>query len=131
MPQYITRTASGQTLTTSHVTLTSNFGDSNLSLIAPAGTSSIKEIALAISCPVGTGDFAVGARLDGNAVMDGSQDFAMGAIIGTTSGQTGSADGFVKQSCDVSTKAGNTVNLKLASTVSAANCDIVMQVVFA
>jgi len=131
MPQYITRTASGQTLTTSHVTLTSNFGDSNLSLIAPAGTSAIKEIALAISCPVGTGDFAVGARLDGNAVMDGSQDFAMGAIIGTTSGQTGSADGFVKQSCDVSTKAGNTVNLKLASTVSAANCDIVMQVVFA
>ena len=131
MPQYITRTASGQTLTTSHVTLTSNFGDTNLSLIAPAGTSAIKEIALAISCPVGTGDFAVGARLDGNAVMDGSQDFAMGAIIGTTSGQTGSADGFVKQSCDVSTKAGNTVNLKLASTVSAANCDIVMQVVFA
>jgi len=131
MPQYITRTASGQTLSTSHTTLTSNFGDSNLSLIAPAGTSAIKEIALAISCPVGTGDFAVGARLDGNAVMDGSQDFAMGAIIGTTSGQTGSADGFVKQSCDVSTKAGNTVNLKLASTVSAANCDIVMQVVFA
>ena len=130
MPQYITRTASGQTLTTSHVTLTSNFGDSNLSLIAPAGTSAIKEIALAISCPVGTGDFAVGARLDGNAVMDGSQDFAMGAIIGTTSGQTGSADGFVKQSCDVATKAGNTVNLKLASTVSAANCDIVFQVVF-
>jgi len=55
----------------------------------------------------------------------------MGAIIGTTSGQTGSSDGFVTQSCDVSTKAGNTVNLKIASTVSAANCDIVMQVVFA
>jgi len=80
---------------------------------------------------VGTGDFAVGARLDGNAVMDGSQDFSMGAIIGTTSGQTGAASGFVTQSCDVSTKAGNTVNMKLASTVSAANCDIVMQVVFA
>jgi len=105
--------------------------NSNLSLIAPAGTTSIREIALAISCPVGSGDFAVGCRLDGNAVMDGSQDFAMGAIIGTTSGQTGSADGFVTQSCDVSTKAGNTVNLKIASTVSAANCDIVMQVVFA
>ena len=131
MPQYITRTASGQTLSTSYTTLTSNFGDSNLSLIAPAGTSAIKEIALAISCPVGTGDFAVGARLDGNAVMDGSQDFAMGAIIGTTSGQTGSADGFVHQDVDVATTAGNTVNLKLASTVSAANCDIVMQVVFA
>jgi len=131
MPQYITRTASGQTLTTSHVTLTSNFGDSNLSLIAPAGTTSIREIALAISCPVGSGDFAVGCRLDGNAVMDGSQDFAMGAIIGTSSGQTGSSDGFVTQSCDVSTKSGNTVNLKIASTVSAANCDIVMQVVFA
>jgi len=131
MPQYITRTASGQTLTTSHVTLTSNFGDSNLSLIAPAGTTSIREIALAISCPVGSGDFAVGCRLDGSAVMNGSQDFAMGAIIGTTSGQTGSSDGFVTQSCDVSTSAGNTVNLKVASTVSAANCDIVMQVVFA
>jgi len=113
------------------VTLTSNFGDSNLSLIAPAGTTAIKEIALSISCPVGTGDFAVGARLDGNAVMDGSQDFSLGAIIGTTSGQTGLASGFVSQSCDVATKAGNTVNMKLASTVSAANCDIVMQVVFA
>ena len=131
MPQYITRTASGQTLTTSHVTLTSNFGDSNLSLIAPADTTSIRNITLAISAPAATVDFAVGARLDGNAVMDGSQDFAMGAIIGTTSGQTGSSDGFVTQSCDVSTKAGNTVNLKIASTVSAANCDIVMQVVFA
>jgi len=131
MPQYITRTASGQTLTTSHVTLTSNFGDSNLALIAPAGTSSIKEVALALSCPVGSGDFAVGCRIDGNSVMDGSQDLSMGAIIGTSSGQTGLQSGFVKQSCDISTKAGNTVNLKVASTVSAANCDIVMQVVFA
>jgi len=113
------------------VTLTSNFGDSNLSLIAPAGTTSIREIALSISAPVGTGDFAVGCRLDGNAVMDGSQDFSMGAVMLTTSGHTGLADGFVTQSCDVSTKAGNTVNLKIASTVSAANCDIVMQVVFA
>jgi len=119
MPQYITRTASAQTLTTSHVTLTSNFGDSNLSLIAPAGTTSIREIALSISAPVGTGDFAVGCRLDGNAVMDGSQDFAMGAIMLTTSGHSGLSEGFVTQSCDV------------ASTVSAANCDIVMQVVFA
>jgi len=49
----------------------------------------------------------------------------------TTSGHTGLASGFVKQSCDVATSAGNTVNLKVASTVSAANCDIVMQVVFA
>jgi len=131
MTQYITRTASGQTLTTSHITLTSNFGDSNLSLIVPANTTFVKKIALSISCPVGSGDFAVGARLDGNSVTDGSQDFSMGAIIGTTSGQTGAASGFVEQDVDVAVKAGNTLNLKLASTVSAANCDIVMQVVFA
>ena len=131
MTQYITRTASGQTLTTSHVTLTRNFGDSNLSLIVPANTSFVKKIALSISCPVGSGDFAVGARLDGNSVTDGSQDFSMGAIIGTTSGQTGAASGFVEQDVDVAVKAGNTLNLTLASTVSAANCDIVMQVVFA
>ena len=86
MPQYITRTASAQTLTTAHVTLTSNFGDSNLSLIAPAGTSSIRNVTLAISAPAATVDFAVGARLDGNAVTDGSQDLAMGAILQTTSG---------------------------------------------
>ena len=84
---------------------------------------------LSISCPTATGDFAVGVRLDGNSVTDGSQDFSMGAIIGTTSGQTGAM--IVEQDCDVSVKAGNTLNLKLASTVSAANCDIVMQVVFA
>ena len=129
MTQYITRTASGQTLTTSHITLTSNFGDSNLSLIVPAGTNFVKKLVLSISCPVGSGDFAVGARLDGNSVTDGSQDFSMGAIIGTTSGQTGAM--IVEQDCDVAVKAGNTLNLKLASTVSAANCDIVMQVVFA
>jgi len=128
MPQYITRTASGQTLTTSHVTLTSNFGDSNLSLIAPAGTTSIRSVVLAISAPAGTTDFAVGCRLDGNAVMDGSQDFAMGAILQTTSG---AAFAVFSQDVDVATKSGNTVNLKIASTVSAANCDIVMQVVFA
>jgi len=131
MTQYITRTASGQTLTTSHITLTSNFGDSNLSLIVPANTSFVKKIALSLSAPVGTGDFAVGARLDGNAVTDGSQDFAMGAVMLTTSGHTGLASGIVEQDVDVAVKAGNTLNLKLASTVSAANCDIVMQVVFA
>lgn len=131
MPQYITRTAAGQTLSTSHVTLTSNFGDSNLSLIVPAGSTRVAEIVLALSCPVGTGDFAIGARLDGNSVLDGSQDFAMGAITATTSGQTGIMNGHVQQSVDVAVKAGNTLNLKLASTVSAANCDIVMQVVFA
>jgi len=60
--------------------------------------------------------------------MEGSQDLAMGAILQTTSG---AAQFFVTQDVDISTKAGNTVNLKLASTVSAANCDIVMQVVFA
>jgi len=129
MTQYITRTASGQTLTTSHITLTSNFGDSNLSLIVPAGTSFVKKLVLSIACPVGSGDFAVGVRLDGNSVTDGSQDFSMGAIIGTTSGQTGAM--IVEQNVDVAVKAGNTLNLKLASTVSAANCDIVMQVVFA
>jgi len=129
MTQYITRTASGQTLTTSHITLTSNFGDSNLSLIVPAGSSFVKKLVLSIACPVGSGDFAVGARLDGNSVTDGSQDFSMGAIIGTTSGQTGAM--IVEQEVDVAVKAGNTLNLKLASTVSAANCDIVMQVVFA
>jgi len=129
MTQYITRTASGQTLTTSHITLTSNFGDSNLSLIVPAGASFVKKLVLSISCPVGSGDFAVGCRLDGNSVTDGSQDFSMGAIIGTTSGQTGAM--MVEQDCDVSVKAGNTLNLKIASTVSAANCDIVLQAVFA
>jgi hypothetical protein len=89
----------------------------------------VKKLVLSISCPTATGDFAVGARLDGNSVTDGSQDFSMGAIIGTTSGQTGAM--IVEQDCDVSVKAGNTLNLKLASTVSAANCDIVMRVVFA
>jgi len=129
MTEYITRTAAGQTLSTSHVTLTSNFGDSNLSLIVPAGTSFVKKLVLSIACPVGSGDFSVGARLDGNSVENGSQDFSMGAIIGTTSGQTGAM--IVEQDVDVAVKAGNTLNLKLASTVSAANCDIVMQVVFA
>lgn len=131
MTQYITRTAAAQTLSTSHVTLTSNFGDSNLSLIVPAGTSAVKQIALALSAPVGTGDFAVGARLDGNAVTDGSQDFAMGAVMLTTSGHAGLMECFVMQDVDVAVQSGNTLNLKLASTVSAANCDIVMQVVFA
>ena len=129
MTQYITRTAAAATLTTSPTTLTSNFGDSNLSLIVPAGTSFVKKLVLSISCPVGTGDFAVGVRLDGNSVTDGSQDFSMGAIIGTTSGQTGAM--IVSQDVDVSVKAGNTLNLKLMSTVSAANCDIVLQAVFA
>jgi len=128
MPQYITRTASGQTLTTAHVTLTSNFGDSNLALLAPAGTTSIRSVVLAISAPAGSTDFSVGCRIDGNSVMDGSQDLAMGAILQTTSG---AAFGVFSQDVDISTKAGNTVNLKVASTVSAANCDIVMQVVFA
>jgi hypothetical protein len=128
MPQYITRTASAATLTTAHTTLTSNFSDSNLALIAPAGTSSIRNVTLAISTAAGTEDFSVGARLDGNAVMEGSQDLAMGAILTKTSG---AAMGVFSQDVDIATKAGNTVNLKLASTVSAANCDIVMQVVFA
>jgi len=91
----------------------------------------IAEVALSLSAPVGTGDFAVGCRLDGNAVRDGSQDLSMGAMIGTTSGQTGTANGFVKQSCDIPVQSGNTLNLKVASSVSAANCDIVMQVTFA
>ena len=119
MAQYITRTASAATLTTSYTTLTSNFADSGLSIVVP------------LSCPVGTGDFAIGARLDGNAVKDGSQDLSMGALIGTTSGQTGTANGYVKQSCDIPVQPGNTLNMKLASTVSAANCDICMQVTFA
>ena len=131
MTQYITRTAAGQTLSTSHVSLTSNFADSNLSLIVPSGVTSVKELVLSLSCPVGTGDFAVGARLDGNAVSDGSQDFSMGAVIGTTSGQTGLNSGVFKQAVDVTVVSGNTLNLKLASSVSAANCDIVFQVTFA
>jgi len=110
------------------VTLTSNFGDSNLALIAPAGTTGIRSVVLAISAPAGSTDFAVGCRLDGNAVMDGSQDLAMGAILQTTSG---AAFAVFSQDVDIATKSGNTVNMKIASTVSAANCDIVMQVVFA
>jgi len=89
----------------------------------------VKRLVLSISCPTATGDFGVGIRLDGNSVTDGSQDFSMGAIIGTTSGQTGAM--IVEQDCDVSVKAGNTLNLKVMSTVSAANCDIVLQAVFA
>jgi len=53
----------------------------------------------------------------------------MGAIIGTTSGQTGAM--IVEQDVDVPVTSGNTLNLKIASTVSAANCDIVLQAVFA
>ena len=131
MAQYITRTASGQTLTTSYVTLTSNFADSGLAIVVPSNVRRIAEVAVSLSCPVGSGDFAVGARLDGNAVRDGSQDLSMGAIIGTTSGQTGLNSGYTKQSCDIPVQSGNTLNLKLASTVSSANCDIVMQVTFA
>jgi len=131
MAQYITRTASAQTLTTSYTTLTSNFADSGLAIVVPSNMRRIAEVALSLSAPVGTGDFAVGCRLDGNAVRDGSQDLSMGAMIGTTSGQTGTANGFVKQSCDIPVQSGNTLNLKVASSVSAANCDIVMQVTFA
>jgi len=131
MAQYITRTTIGTTLTTAYTTLTGNFADSGLSIVVPSNVRAIKEVALSISCPVGSGDFAIGARLDGNAVRDGSQDLSMGAIIGTTSGQTGSANGFVKQSCDIPVQSGNTLNLKLASSVSAANCDACMQVTFA
>lgn len=131
MAQYITRTTAGATLTTSYTTLTGNFADSGLSIVVPSNVRAVKEVALSISCPVGSGDFAIGARLDGNAVRDGSQDLSMGAIIGTTSGQTGSANGFVKQSCDIPVQSGNTLNLKLATSVSAANVDACMQITFA
>jgi len=131
MAQYITRTAAAATLTTSYTTLTANFADSGLAIVVPSNMRRIAEVAVSLSCPVGTGDFAIGARLDGNAVKDGSQDLSMGAVIGTTSGQTGTANGYIKQSCDIPVQPGNTLNLKLASTVSAANCDIVMQVTFA
>jgi len=131
MAQYITRTAAAATLTTSYTTLTANFADSGLAIVVPSNMRRIAEVAVSLSCPVGTGDFAIGARLDGNAVKDGSQDLSMGAVIGTSSGQTGTANGYIKQSCDIPVQPGNTLNLKLASTVSAANCDIVMQVTFA
>ena len=131
MAQYITRTATAATLTTSYTTLTANFADSGLAIVVPSNMRRIAEVAVSLSCPVGSGDFAIGARLDGNAVKDGSQDLSMGALIGTTSGQTGTANGYVKQSCDIPVRPGNTLNLKLASTVSAANCDICMQVTFA
>jgi len=131
MAQYITRTAAGVTLTTAHTTLTGNFADSGLSIVVPSNTRRIAEVALSLSAPVGTGDFVVGARLDGNAVRDGSQDLAMGAITATTSGQTGIAAGFVKQACDIPVTSGNTLNLKVASSVSAANCDLCMQITFA
>jgi len=131
MAQYITRTATAATLTTSYTTLTANFADSGLAIVVPSNMRRIAEVAVSLSCPVGTGDFAIGCRLDGNAVKDGSQDLSMGAVIGTTSGQTGTANGFVMQSCDIPVQPGNTLNLKVASTVSAANCDICMQVTFA
>jgi len=131
MAQYITRTTSGATLTTSYTTLTSNFADSGLAIVVPSNMRRIAEVAVSLSTPVGTGDFVVGVRLDGNAVMEGSQDLSMGSIIGTTSGQTGISDGFVMQSCDIQIKPGNTLNLKIATSVSAANCDVCMQVTFA
>lgn len=131
MAQYITRTTAGTTLTTSYTTLTANFADSGLSIVVPSNMRRIAEVAVSISCPVGTGDFALGVRLDGNAVRDGSQDLSMGAIIGTTSGQTGSANGFVKQSVDIPVQSGNTLNLKIATSASSANCDVCMQVTFA
>ena len=131
MAQYITRTATAASLSTSYTTLTANFADSGLAIVVPSNMRRIAEVAVSLSCPVGSGDFAIGARLDGNAVKDGSQDLSMGALIGTTSGQTGTANGYVKQSCDIPVQPGNTLNLKLASTVSAANCDICMQVTFA
>jgi len=131
MAQYITRTTSGATLTTSYTTLTSNFADSGLAIVVPSNMRRIAEVALSLSTPVATGDFVVGVRLDGNAVMEGSQDLSMGSIIGTTSGQTGISDGFVMQSCDIQIKPGNTLNLKVATSVSAANCDVCMQVTFA
>jgi len=131
MAQYITRTTAGATLTTSYTTLTSNFADSGLAIVVPSNMRRIAEVAVSLSTPVGTGDFVVGVRLDGNAVMEGSQDLSMGAIIGTSSGQTGISDGFVMQSCDIQIKPGNTLNLKIATSVSAANCDVCMQVTFA
>jgi len=131
MAQYITRTTSGTTLTTSYTTLTSNFADSGLAIVVPSNMRRIAEVAVSLSTPVGTGDFVVGVRLDGNAVMEGSQDLSMGSIIGTSSGQTGIRDGFVMQSCDIQIKPGNTLNLKIATSVSAANCDVCMQVTFA
>lgn len=131
MAQYITRTVAGATLTTSYTTLTGNFADSGLSIVVPSNMRRVAEVALSLSTPVGTGDFVVGARLDGNAVRDGSQDLSMGAIIGTTSGQTGLNNGFVLQSCDIPVQSGNTLNLKVATSVSAANCDVCMQVTFA
>jgi len=131
MAQYITRTTAGATLTTSYTTLTSNFADSGLAIVVPSNMRRIAEVAVSLSTPVGTGDFVVGVRLDGNAVMEGSQDLSMGSIIGTSSGQTGIRDGFVMQSCDIQIKPGNTLNLKIATSVSAANCDVCMQVTFA
>lgn len=131
MAQYITRTTAGTSIGTSYTTLTSNFADSGLSIVVPSNVRRIAEVALSVSCPVGSGDGAFGMRLDGNAVRDGSQDLSMGAIIGTTSGQTGLSNGFVKQSCDIPVQSGNTLNIKLASTVSMANSDVVAQVTFA
>jgi len=131
MAQYITRTTAGTTLTTSYTTLTSNFADSGLAIVVPSNMRRIAEVAVSLSTPVGTGDFVLGVRLDGNAVKDGSQDLSMGSIIGTTSGQTGISDGFVMQSCDIPVQPGNTLNLKVATSVSAANCDVCMQVTFA
>lgn len=90
--------------------------------------SKIAEVVLGVTAPGATGDFALGMRLDGNSVSDGSQDLAMGAITMTTDG---TANTIFKQSVDIPVKSGNTLNLKVASSVSAANCDVVAQVTFA
>ena len=96
MAIYLTRTNSG-TLSTSYTTMTSNFGDSNLSLNVPQGVSSIKSI-------------------------------SMGVV--TTSG-AGVAEVSISKDVDIPVQAGQTMSIKIASTVSSANTDSIVELCFA
>jgi len=132
MATYITRTAAGQTLSTSYVTLTSNFGDSNLSLNVPADVSSIKSIRIGVTAPNATGDFVTGLRLEGLGVNQGQADFTGPALQNqvTTSGAA-AAETSISIPVDVPVTGSQSMNIKMASTVSAANCDVCVELCFA
>tara|TARA_Y100000310_G_scaffold173775_1_gene173906 strand:+ start:362 stop:760 length:399 start_codon:yes stop_codon:yes gene_type:complete len=132
MATYITRTAAGQTLSTSYTTLTSNFGDSNLSLNVPTDVGSIRSLRIGVTCPNATGDFVTGLRLEGLGINQGQADFTGPALMNqvTTSGAAAS-EVSVNIPVDVPVQGGQTMSIKMASSVSAANCDICVELCFA
>jgi len=131
MAIYLTRTNSG-TLSTSYTTMTSNFGDSNLSLNVPQGVSSIKSISMGVTCPNATGDFCTGIRLEGLGLTQGTADLNGPALMNqvTTSG-AGVAEVSISKDVDIPVQAGQTMSIKIASTVSSANTDSIVELCFA